>query len=282
MTSHDAVALARKRLRVRKAGHTGTLDPMAEGVLPVTLGAATKLSDLLTEKDKEYRARVQLGFATDTGDATGKITARFDKRVCLEEILLAARAFSGEIAQTPPMYSAVKVGGKKLYELARKGIEIERAPRAVTVYKLEISGFDEENQAFTMDVACSKGTYIRSLSADLGQALGCGATLSALTRTAAGPFRIETAVSPFAVTEADVLPVETVLGGFAAVYPDAAAVAKVKNGLRMRPEQLGIQRFSPDERFRIYENEKSLIALGRALEKNGETLVALEKTFWTE
>jgi tRNA pseudouridine55 synthase len=255
---------------------------MAEGVLPVLLGAATKLSDLLTEKDKEYRARVQLGFATDTGDVTGQITARFEKRVCLEEILLAARAFSGEIAQTPPMYSAVKVGGKKLYELARKGIEIERAPRTATIYRLEISGFDEENQAFTMDVACSKGTYIRSLSSDLGQALGCGATLSALTRTAAGLFRIETAVSPFAVAEADVLPVETVLGGFAAVYPDAAAVAKVKNGLRMRPEQLGIQRFSPDERFRIYENEKSLIALGRVIEKNGETLVALEKTFWTE
>ncbi len=203
-TSFDVVAKLRRILGQKKIGHTGTLDPDATGVLPVCLGKGTKLVEYLTDKDKEYRAVVKLGITTDTLDISGKITR--ESEVCASEadIIQAASQFVGDILQIPPMYSAIKVGGKKLYELARKDNTIERAPRPVTIHSLNVTDIDMSNNTFTMDVCVSKGTYIRSLADDIGKELGCGACLLELERTRSGTFlkegaftlsKIETIVS---------------------------------------------------------------------------------------
>lgn len=190
-TSHDVVAKMRGICGQKKIGHTGTLDPMATGVLPVCLGSATKLCDMLTDRDKEYVAELLLGVETDTQDRTGKILAQRPVTVTEAEVRQAAASFQGEYQQIPPMYSALKVNGKKLYELARAGKEVERKSRPVTVYELEI--LECALPAVRFRVVCSKGTYVRTLCADLGQILGCGGTMNSLQRTRAGEFRLEDA-----------------------------------------------------------------------------------------
>ena len=191
-TSHDVVAKLRGILRQKKIGHTGTLDPEAEGVLPVCLGSATKVCELLTDKEKMYRAVLLLGTTTDTQDTTG--TVREEKPVtCGEQAVRDCIAsFIGEQDQIPPMYSALKVNGKKLYELARQGIEVERKPRRITIRQIEICEVDLPH--ITMEVTCSKGTYIRTLCHDIGAALGCGGCMESLLRTQVGPFRLEESV----------------------------------------------------------------------------------------
>ena len=191
-TSHDVVAKLRGITGQRKIGHTGTLDPEAEGVLPVCLGRATKVCDLLTDRDKTYEAVLFLGIRTDTQDVTGTVTDRGDVQgITREMVEQAVHKYVGEYDQIPPMYSALKVNGKKLYELAREGKTIERKARRVRIYELEI--LEEEIPRVRLQVRCSKGTYIRTLCDDIGADLGCYGCMEALLRTRVGPFALEEA-----------------------------------------------------------------------------------------
>ena len=192
-TSHDVVAKLRGIMKQKKIGHTGTLDPDATGVLPVCLGSATKLCDMLTDKEKEYVAKVRLGIVTDTQDMTGTVLCQKEVNVNEKQVTEALQTFVGEYEQIPPMYSALKVNGKKLYELAREGKEVERKARPVTIHYIEI--MDMQLPELTIRVGCSKGTYIRTLCHDLGERLGCGAAMAALERTKSGEFTVETALT---------------------------------------------------------------------------------------
>lgn len=200
LTSHDVVARLRKITKVRQIGHTGTLDPFATGVLPICIGKATRLIEYLDD-DKEYLATVQFGKNTATYDLEGEITATFDKKVTEEDVKNALKDFEGEISQIPPIYSAIKVNGKKLYDYARQGQDIEIKPRKVTISKIELKEFDKTSQSAKITVACSKGTYIRSIAYDLGAKLGCGGYLTALERTKAGKFQVNTAIKLEDLTE---------------------------------------------------------------------------------
>ncbi len=192
-TSHDVVAKMRGICKQKKIGHTGTLDPDAEGVLPVCLGSGTKLCDMLTDKDKEYVAELLLGVKTDTQDITGKVLCEKEP-VCEESLIReCVMSFAGEYMQVPPMYSALKVNGKKLYELARSGKEVERQARPVTIHEIEIMEINVP--IVKMRVACSKGTYIRTLCEDIGEKLGCGGTMKSLLRTKVGNFTLDKALT---------------------------------------------------------------------------------------
>ena len=199
-TSHDVVAKLRGILHQRKIGHTGTLDPDAVGVLPVALGRATKLVDMITDHEKTYRAVMRLGVTTDTQDMSGTVLAERPVTAGETEIRETVLSFIGEQDQIPPMYSAVKVGGKKLYELAREGVEIERAPRRIVISEIDIE--TAELPLVTFTVRCSKGTYIRTLCRDIGEKLGCGAAMQELTRTAVGHLTIDKAVTLGQIQEA--------------------------------------------------------------------------------
>ncbi len=192
-TSHDIVNIVRKKLGKIKTGHTGTLDPDAMGVLPICVGKATKLSEYIASSIKEYKAIVTLGKTTTTQDSSGDIIEEKIVNCSQDDIINVVNSFKGEIMQTPPMYSAIKIGGKKLYELAREGKEIERKQRKITIYNIEVTKFiDKEN--FEITVLCSKGTYIRALCNDIGNKLGCGAHMSYLLRTRTGNFYINNAI----------------------------------------------------------------------------------------
>ena len=193
ITSHDVVSKLRRITKIKQIGHTGTLDPFAQGVLPICIGKSTRLIEYLND-DKEYLATLNFGKTTDTYDIDGEITSSSAQKVTKEQIIDGLKIFTGEIIQTPPVYSAIKVKGKKLYEYAREGKAVEISPRKVTIYKTVLENFDETNQTAQIRIACSKGTYIRSIAHDLGQNLGCGAFLSELVRTKAGKFEIENSV----------------------------------------------------------------------------------------
>lgn len=188
-TSHDVVAILRRITKIKQIGHTGTLDPFAEGVLPICIGKATRLIEYLDD-DKAYIGTVQLGKSTSTYDTEGEIVKTSDKKISKEEIEIALQQFRGKFQQLPPIYSAIKVNGKKLYEYARKGEDVEIKPREVEIFKLEIVDFDEENQTVDLHIECSKGTYIRSIANDLGNVLGCYGHLIKLVRTKAGKFEL--------------------------------------------------------------------------------------------
>ena len=185
-TSHDVVARLRKILGQKKIGHTGTLDPDAEGVLPVCLGKATKVCDLLADQDKTYQAILLLGQSTDTQDVSGEVLKNAEVTSSIKEVYEAVQAFQGEYAQVPPMYSALKVNGKKLYELAREGKTVERKARQVHIHEIKIH--EIVLPRVSMTVSCSKGTYIRTLCHDIGEKLGCGGCMEQLLRTQVGPF----------------------------------------------------------------------------------------------
>ena len=192
-TSFDVVAVVRKLSGQRKIGHTGTLDPNATGVLPLLLGNATKAQDIVPNHDKEYVADFKLGKTTDTLDIWGQVKSKIKSNITENEVNTILKKYTGEIMQIPPMFSAVSVGGQRLYDLARKGVEVERKARKVTVYALELLSFDEESQSGSFRVKCSKGTYIRTLIDDIGRELGSGAVMTALNRTMACGFELEQA-----------------------------------------------------------------------------------------
>lgn len=208
-TSFDVVARMRGIAGTRKIGHGGTLDPMATGVLPLFFGRAAKACDILPDQDKRYTATFQLGCTTDTQDCTGTILEERPVAAGRAEVERLLPAFTGELMQSPPMYSAVKIGGKRLYDLARSGIEVERPARAITIYSLDLLHADEQHHCYTIDVACSKGTYIRTLCHDIGQQLGCGAMLTALRRTRACGFSLDGCIT---LEEASALAAQGQLG----------------------------------------------------------------------
>ncbi len=191
ITSFVASAKVRRLFGIKKAGHTGTLDPMATGVLPIAIGHATRFIELIPSHDKAYRAKFILGKTTDTLDITGAVTGEYEVNCTKEDVENALADFRGEIEQIPPMYSAIKKDGVRLYDLARQGIEIERESRKVTIYSLELLGYCQDTAEYEIDCECSSGTYIRTLIADVGEKLGCGATMTALRRTKANGVTID-------------------------------------------------------------------------------------------
>jgi tRNA pseudouridine55 synthase len=205
MTSHDVVARVRRILRMKRVGHTGTLDPMVTGVLPICLGRTTRIVEYIQDLPKQYRAEVTIGYSTDTEDASGEVISRADNVQLLEsDIRLALEDFVGEIEQVPPMYSAVKSEGKRLYELARQGLEVERKPRKVTIYSINVESVDLSlaYPKIRFSVWCSKGTYIRTLCSDLGRRLGYPAVMSDLVRASTGSFTEESCITLEALAEA--------------------------------------------------------------------------------
>ena len=241
-TSHDVVAKLRGICKQKKIGHTGTLDPDAVGVLPVCLGCATRLCDMLTDKDKEYVAVLRLGITTDTQDATGKVLAEKEVSVSEEEVRAVIASFEGEQLQIPPMYSALKVNGKKLYELAREGKEIERKARPIVVHEIEI--LSENMPEFTIRVKCSKGTYIRTICHDIGQKLSCGGVMVSLKRTKVGNFGIEDAYTLSQIEDMAkegklceiLLPVEKVFEKLPEIRVKEETMKALLNGNQLRRE----------------------------------------------
>ena len=241
MTSHDVIYSVRRSLKVKKAGHTGTLDPGAAGVLVVCLGRATRLAGFITDYDKEYRAEIVFGTATDTGDSFGKVIRRDNPAFLTETALRTALpVFTGEISQTPPMTSAIKVKGKKLYELARAGITVERQARRVTVKDLVYisgSGWGGENPRAVIHVTCSKGTYIRTLCDDLGKHLGCAAHMSFLMRVRLGVFNLRESILINDLWRKDpaefIIPMEKALPNLPEVIVKSGAVDAVKSGCKL-------------------------------------------------
>lgn len=235
ITSNDALQKARRLFSAEKAGHTGTLDPMATGLLPVCFGEATKFSADLLDADKTYEATLRLGVTTTTADAEGEPLETRPVSVSEADILAALPRFTGPISQVPPMYSALKRDGRPLYELARQGIEVERAARDVTIHELALLAFSGDD--VSLRVSCSKGTYIRTLAEDLGKALGCGAHLTALRRTRVGPLDLSRARSLAEIEacaeegrETLLLSVDTLLQGLPVVELDASAALRFGNG----------------------------------------------------
>lgn len=244
-TSHDVVARCRKIFGQKRVGHAGTLDPDATGVLLVGLGAATRLMRFLSPLPKAYVGELVLGVATTTLDAGGDVTGEWDmSAVTLDDVRTAASKFVGDIEQVPPMVSAVQVGGRRLHEIARAGEEVERAPRLVTVYRYEVGPTDTPS-VFAIDVECSSGTYVRTLAADVGSALGGGAHLRNLRRTAIGPFTVERAVPLDDVGVGQVLPPAQALPHLATVSVDADLAAAVAVGKVLERATLGVEGDGP-------------------------------------
>lgn len=237
MTSHDVVAKLRRITKIKQIGHTGTLDPFAEGVLPVCVGKATRLIEYFAD-DKEYLATVQLGSATTTYDTEGEKTFVSDKKISRSDIENAIKAFEGEIEQFPPIYSAIKVKGKKLYEYARNGEDVEIQPRKVFIEKIELKTFDENLQQAEILIKCSKGTYIRSIADDLGKNLECGGHLIKLIRTQAGNFRVENSVQLDGIdVEKNALnPLEMI--NLPKVEVSCEDLEKIKHGIALENENL--------------------------------------------
>lgn len=230
MTSHDVVSVLRRVTKIKQIGHTGTLDPFAEGVLPICIGKATRLIEYLQD-DKEYLATVQFGAATNTFDLDGEKVFTSDKKVSRDDIKEGLKSFEGEIFQLPPIFSAIKVKGKKLYEYARKGEEVEIQPRKVVIENIELKNFDEELQQAQILLKCSKGTYIRSIANDLGKNLGCGGYLIKLIRTQAGKFRVENSVQLDGIdVESNLInPLEIL--NLPKIAVDNDDLARIKNGM---------------------------------------------------
>ena len=260
-TSQDVVAKLRGILREKRVGHGGTLDPMATGVLPVFVGRATRAVQFFESVGKEYIAGLKLGLTTDTQDTTGTVLSQCTANVTLDELEAALGGFRGAMMQTPPMYSAVKVGGKKLYEIARRGGEAPRTPRLIVVSKAVILGGEAAD--FTVHFEVSKGTYIRTLCADIGDKLGVGGVMSSLVRIRAGDFVLDNAVTLEQITDAVnngktgeiLLPVDSVFSSLPSVRADAAREYSIRNG---QPVALPC----PDDgRYRVYSADGGFIAL---------------------
>ncbi len=238
-TSHDVVARCRKLLGTRKIGHSGTLDPMATGLLVLGVGAATRLTTYLTGLDKVYRARIRFGTETDSLDADGTVTARHDMTVDHADVVAAATTLTGDIDQVPPMVSAIKIDGRRLHELAREGVEVERPARRVRVERFELQA-TEDPLEWEAEIACSSGTYVRVLAADLGHLLGGGAHLVALRRTSVGPFTLDDAVALDDVGPEALLPAATIGRVLDSCTVDESVAVDVGHGKVMERSRLGV------------------------------------------
>lgn len=278
ITSFGVVSKVRAITREKKAGHTGTLDPMACGVLPVMVGQATKFLDYLPDSDKGYRASFILGRTTDTLDITGKVTGEFDVKSTAEDVEKVLGSFRGIISQIPPMYSAVSVGGKRLYDLARQGVEIERQARRVEIKKLELVCF--ENNEYTIDVICTKGTYIRTLIDDIGKKLGCGAVMTSLTRTLAMGFTLENCVNIADLQQRKdsgsgfddiIFDIETLLDCYEKVTVSPAQAKRFSNGGALFLDR--IKKDLSDGLYRVYSPDNVFLGLGECSTQKNELSV---------
>ena len=269
MSSHTAVSRVKRLLGADKAGHTGTLDPMATGVLPVLIGRGVKASEYMLTSDKHYIARLLLGVTTDTEDVTGEVLTRSQKVPTDVEVFAAIRSMLGESLQTPPMYSALKVGGKKLCDLAREGKTIEREPRKITVYDIKSKRISELE--YELDVKCSKGTYIRTLCADIGKKLGTGGVMKALRRAEASGFTLEDAISVSELEllsveerEARILPTETIFKNEKRITLSLFFSRLARCGVEVYLKKIGVK-LDVGERVALFD-EKGFFALGEVRE----------------
>lgn len=270
MTSNLALQKTKRIFNADKAGHTGSLDPLATGLLVVCFGRATKISDFLLTSDKHYRVLLRLGVTTDTGDADGRITSQQDAAAVTDaQLRQAIRRLTGDIEQVPPMYSAVKHQGIRLYRLARQGVEVARPSRAVKVHRLEVTR--REGDLVSADVHCSKGTYVRTLAEDLGKDLGCGAHVVELRRTGLGPFvdpamytlkqLEESADSDFSALDATLLPIDAALQSWPALAFDESMMEAARHGRAVR-----MQESPPGEIVRIYDVNNQFYGVGTVLD----------------
>lgn len=271
ITSFGVCAKMRGILKEKKVGHTGTLDPMATGVLPVMIGGATRFLDYLPESDKGYRASFLLGKTTDTLDITGSVTSEKAVNAGRAEVENVLSEFKGIIKQLPPMYSAVSVNGKRLYDLARQGIEVERQEREVEIKKLSLVDFREEANEYTIDVFCTKGTYVRTLIDDIGKKLGCGAVMTALIRTNAMGFKLEDCKTLTQLQELKdggigfddvLLPLDKALAAYNRVVISHAQTVRFKNGGALDKQRIK-QQLNNDMLYRVYSPENEFLGLGK-------------------
>lgn len=270
-TSFAVVAKMRRICGEKKIGHTGTLDPMATGVLPILIGNATKAQSLLPESDKEYEATLSFGITTDTLDITGKVLSQTESNVKSEDLEAVLPQFRGDIMQLPPMYSAVSKDGVRLYELARKGLVTEREARPITVYKLDLLNFDEQLQSAQILVKCSKGTYIRSICDDIGQALGCGAVMTSLRRVTACGYTLDDAItlekakelSENGMLEEYLRPTESVFACYPLVKVTEAQAVRFKNGGGLMLSRTDVDDSSENGAYyRVYNSSDVFLGLG--------------------
>ncbi len=284
VTSHDIVGKVRRLFGTRQVGHTGTLDPMATGVLIVLIGRAVKASEYLSCEKKSYRATLRLGITTDTEDITGKVLSVSDQIPSFETVQNVLERFRGEIQQIPPMYSALKINGQKLVNLARQGKTIEREPRSVTVYSLTAASTETKSD-IVLDVTCSGGTYIRTLCADIGQALGCGGTMASLCRTEAGGFPLALAHSmeelegySFAERMDCLLPVERLFEALYGLKLGAFYEKLIRGGCAVACKKLGCN-FTLGARLRLISESDVFFALGEIVDSAEGPAVKAIKTF---
>lgn len=285
MTSQAVVNRVKRILGAKKAGHGGTLDPMATGVLPVMVGSAVGASDYIISHDKHYMAGIQFGLQTDTQDTTGNVTARFDNPGSVDMQILqnACEHFTGEIMQTPPMYSAIKIGGKKLVDLAREGIEIERQSRCITVYSITPS---KKDGMFYIDVKCSKGTYIRTLCHDIGAFIGCGAVMSSLRRLSAGRFDISQSITLDKLESLDadgikkaLIPTSQLFDGFDVITLDAEREKLFRNGVHLGFARNGLGEPVENKKYAVYSQGGMFFAIGECVMHDGILCLKTKKFF---
>ena len=271
MTSFDVVAMVRRVAKMKKVGHTGTLDPAASGVLPVCLGKATKIIDYIMENKKVYRVNLKLGMVTDTYDLEGEVLREEDaSHITKDEILNCINSFVGTIDQVPPMYSALKQNGVRLYQLARQGIEVHREARKITIYSIENIKI-ESNDNIQMDVCCSKGTYIRSLCYDIGEKLNVGATMTALERIQNGPFTKEEAINIEDLTEEllekHIISIEKALDSFEKITVNEKFGKLLRNGVKVFDNRMYSEEVEFNKLYRVYEDNGVFLGLGKRDEK---------------
>lgn len=279
-TSFDVVAKLRGILRMKRLGHGGTLDPMATGVLPVFVGTATKACDIMPDTSKSYRAGFRLGVTTDTQDITGEVRSSSDMPVSREDILALLPEFTGKIMQLPPMYSAVQVNGQRLYDLARKGIEVEREAREIEVSSLVLTSYKEQEREGVLGIACGKGTYIRTIINDIGERLGCGGIMTSLVRTSSGGFTLDDCFTFGQIEQARdedrlgelILPISRVFGGLPSLKLSEAQTRMYRSGVRLDLNRVhGIIPGAAE--YSVYGFDGGFIGTAKALEESGELRV---------
>ena len=279
ISSNKCVGLVKKALNTKKVGHTGTLDLEANGVLPIVIGKATRVSDFLMDEKKEYITEAIFGSRTDTLDWSGQVVEESNKTFTKDELICEMDNFKGQIRQIPPMYSAIKINGTKMYDLARKGIEVERKTRKVTIYDLKLIDFDFPKATFK--ITCSKGTYIRTLIDDLGEALGSFAYVNKLTRSKVGDFVIEEAISSADLLEMDkqeilkrIKPVDYALKDYKEIRLDKSYFKQATNGMTMRVDDI-----YSDDLIRVYVDDK-FIGLAKNFKNDDRYFLKMEKVFY--